>query len=448
MLPTPQLLLSLDRPGPRYTSYPTVPSWVEDFPQSTLDAALARVDRPADLYVHIPFCREQCWFCGCNQVVSTRQGSGDRYLDAVATEIASLPLPRAPLPVARIHLGGGTPNWLDAAQTDRLYSLLFSRFAPAERAELSVEIDPDLVTKEQLEQLARFGVNRISLGVQSTDDRVLQAINRPQRLGRVRAAMEWARALGMGGINIDLIYGLPHQDLASFAATIDEVVALGPDRLATYSYAHVPWMKRHQQHIDAAALPGPVDKMGLFLHARERLIDAGYVAVGMDHFARPTDALARAATERTLHRNFMGYTTRADLPLIGLGVSAITELDGVFAQAQHHLGTWYRAVERQDGPKLARGLQLTDEDRLRRDVISSLMCNFELVKSAIEARHPVSFDAHFASSLASLEPLVADGLCELHPDRITVTELGRLLVRNVAMAFDGRLGDGRFSQTV
>jgi oxygen-independent coproporphyrinogen III oxidase len=446
--PSPELLLKLDRPGPRYTSYPTVPSWSEPFDGTALDAALAGVDRPVDVYVHVPFCREQCWFCGCTQVVSTRQGAGDRYLDALERELGSLPFPTPTVDAARIHLGGGTPNWLDPRQLDRLYTLLFTRFRPLPDAELSVEVDPDMLDLQQLDRLVAAGVNRVSVGVQSTDPRVLAAVNRPQRLNAVRATMEAARDRGMTGLNVDLIYGLPYQDAASLSSTLSDLLALEPDRLAVYSYAHVPWMRPHQRNIDESALPGPVDKMALFLLARSRLVESGYVAVGMDHFARPGDPLAEAATHRTLHRNFMGYTTRAGLPLVGLGVSAISELDGVYAQAQPHLGAWYRAVEQGTEPKIAKGMVLGAEDRLRRDVISALMCNLEVVKAPVEARHGIVFDEHFAEGLAALVPLVDEGLCTVERDRVAVTELGQLLVRNVAMAFDHRLGDGRFSRTV
>jgi oxygen-independent coproporphyrinogen-3 oxidase len=443
-----QLVVALDRPGPRYTSYPTVPAWSDTFAPAELERALERAQGPADIYVHIPFCREQCWFCGCNQVVSTRQSSGDRYLDALELELGSLALSSAPLEAARIHLGGGTPNWLEARQLERLYRLLFERFRPIAGAELSVELDPALVAPGLLPLLASFGVNRISVGVQSTDARVLAAINRPQRLQSVQAVVEEARGLGMQGINIDLVYGLPHQDRQSFLSTVDAVIALRPDRLATYSYAHVPWLKKHQQQIDTSALPAPADKLGLFLHARERLTDAGYLAVGMDHFALPGDPLAQAALDRELHRNFMGYTTRGGLPLIGVGVSAITELDGVYAQAEPHLGAWYRAIEGRTQRKIVKGRVLTAEDKLRRDVIASLMCNFEVDKASIERQHAVCFDQHFADALHELAPLVEHGLCELLPERIEVTALGRLLVRNVAMTFDEHREGPRYSSTV
>lgn len=448
MDPSPQLLLKLDRPGPRYTSYPTVPSWEEGFPQGSLDEALGGIDRPADIYAHIPFCREQCWFCGCNQVVSARQGAGDRYLDALEREIASLPLPSQRIRAARIHLGGGTPNWLSPEQIARLYAMLFERFSPIDGAELSIEIDPDMITDEQLALLCSLGITRVSVGVQSTDPRVLTAINRPQRLESVRRVMDLARARGMRGINVDLVYGLPYQTQRSFASTIEDVLSLAPDRLAVYSYAHVPWMKAHQQKIDPAALPDRVEKMSLFLLARDALLGAGYLAVGMDHFALPGDALAKAAEAHTLHRNFMGYTTQGGLPLIGLGVSAITELDSVYAQAEVHLGSWYRAIERGSAPKITKGIRLSADDQVRRDVISSLMCNFEVSKADIESQHGVQFDNYFAAALAALEEVASDGLCAIHPDRIEVTDLGRLLVRNVAMAFDNRLGAGSFSRTV
>lgn len=447
MKPTPELLLAHDRPGPRYTSYPTVPSWTTDVDDTVLATALAGVRTPVAVYVHVPFCREQCWFCGCNQVVSGRQSAGDRYLDALEKQLDALVLPTPVVDTARIHLGGGTPTWLDLRQLERLYDLLFARFRPIEGAELSVELDPDVTSDEQMDLLAERGVTRISVGVQSTDPVVLKAIHRPQETGRVQRCLEKARDHGMRGLNVDLIYGLPYQTRERFAQTLRDVLAVSPDRFAVYSYAHVPWLKRHQSQIDTDALPGPIDKMALFLQVEETLHEAGFESVGMDHFALPDDELAVASRQGTLHRNFMGYTTRSDLPLIGLGVSAISELDDVYAQQLPHLGAWYRAVE--GGSRVVeRGIRLSAEDRLRKDVIASLMCNFRVRKGEIAARHGVDFDAHFASALASLAPLVDEGLAELHPDRVEVTPLGRYLVRNVAMAFDDRLGDGRFSRTV
>lgn len=448
---TPDQLLRLDRPGPRYTSYPTVPVWTEDgVSDADLRQAVAAVRGEVSVYVHVPFCKEQCWFCGCNQVVSRRQSAGDRYLDALERQLRQMPLPQG-VHARRIHLGGGTPTWLDGDQLRRLVDLLDETCPRSEGAEFSVEIDPDVTSDAQLDLLAERGCTRISLGVQSTDDAVLQAIHRPQDTQRVIELMARARAHGMTGLNVDLVYGLPHQTPTTFARTLDVVGALAPDRLAAYSYAHVPWLKRHQQRIDEGALPAPADKLGLFLQARQFLAARGYEPIGMDHFARPDDELAVAARAGHLHRNFMGYTTMRGVPLIGYGVSAISEVGGLFAQQQPHLGAWYRAMADVDGPPVVhRGYRMTDDDHVRSELIAELMCNFALDVDAFEVRHGLRFADAFASELAALAPLVDDGLVNLSPRRLQVTELGRLLVRNVAMCFDAHLGrsGARFSRTV
>lgn len=449
--PSAELLRRHSGAGPRYTSYPTAPMWTAETREEDLHAALATAKAPWSVYVHVPFCVEQCTFCGCNMVVARRQDAGDRYLDALARRLDRLPLPAERVPVARIHLGGGTPTWLNPAQLARLYGLLLARFAPIPGAELSVEADPEVTTDEQVHQLAALGVTRLSMGVQSFDPVVLAAVHRPQQHTRVAALMELCRSLGMGSLNLDLMYGLPLQTLQSFDDTIARTLEMRPDRLAVFGYAHVPWLKSHQRQIRAEDLPDPVARMELFLLAHRRLTEAGYQAIGMDHFALRDDALALAQREERLHRNFMGYTTHAELPLLGLGMSAISELDGLYAQEHSHLAGWWRAAE-QGEPILEKGCVLSAEDRLRRDVIFGLMCNFTLDKAAVSARHGVDFDAHFASELARLAPLEDEGLVERHPDRLRVTELGRLLVRNVAMVFDPSLqkptDKPRFSQTV
>jgi len=449
--PTPAQLLRLDRPGPRYTSYPTVPVWTEGgATDADLRDAIGALQGEVSVYVHIPFCKEQCWFCGCNQVVSQRQSAGDRYLDALARQLRQLALPPG-VRARRIHLGGGTPTWLDGDQLHWLMQLLDECAPRTDDAELSVEIDPDVTSDEQLDLLAEHGCNRISLGVQSTDQRVLEAIHRPQDTQRVIDLMQRARHHGMRGLNVDLVYGLPHQDEETFARTLEVVAALQPDRLAAYSYAHVPWLKRHQRRIDEDALPEPSDKLGLFLQARRFLLERGYEPIGMDHFAQPDDELAVAARAGTLHRNFMGYTTLRGVPLLGYGVSAISEVGGLFAQQQPHLGAWYRAMADADGPPVVhRGYRLTDDDRVRGELIAELMCNFRLDIPAFEARHGLVFAEAYAPELTALAPLVQEGLVTVDDDRIAVTTLGRLLVRNVAMCFDAHLPTtaARFSRTV
>lgn len=449
--PSAELLTRHSGAGPRYTSYPTAPVWTADFPESAFHAALQKVREPVSVYVHVPFCVEQCTFCGCNMVVSRRQDAGDRYLDDLERRLDRLPLPADRVRVARIHLGGGTPTWLDGRQLERLYRLLFARFEPIPGAELSVEADPEVTRDEQVHQLAALGVTRLSMGVQSFDPVVLAAVNRPQQHTRVAALMELCRSYGMTSLNLDLMYGLPKQGLASFEDTLRKTLEMRPDRLAVFGYAHVPWLKNHQKKIVQSDLPTPVERMELFLLAHRLLTEVGYQAIGMDHFALESDDLAVAQREERLHRNFMGYTTRPDLEMIGLGMSAISELDGVYVQEHSHLADWWRAVE-QGAPMLEKGCALSDEDRLRRDVIFALMCNLVVVKSAVEAKHGLAFDEHFADELARLAPLADEGLVELGADRVQVTPLGRLLVRNVAMVFDPYLQKPatgpRFSQTV
>jgi oxygen-independent coproporphyrinogen-3 oxidase len=440
-------LLALDRPSPRYTSYPTVPAWTPDVGDDDLAAGISALDAPVSVYVHVPFCKEQCWFCGCNQVVSARQDAGDKYLDRLEVEVAALG--RSDLQVARLHLGGGTPTWLTVPQLERLFGLVDRLGARVPGAEVSIELDPDVTSVEQIDRLAELGATRLSVGVQSTDPRVLAAIHRPQDTARVRACLERARHHGMRGLNVDLVYGLPYQDRDNVRTTVTDVLAHAPDRLAIYSYAHVPWSKRHQANIDASLLPGPVDKLGLFLLAEELLLDAGYVRVGMDHFARADDELAVAARDGVLHRNFMGYTTRADLPVVGLGVSAISELPGLYAQQEPHLAAWYRAVDA-DAAIVHKTCMLTDDDRLRSDVIAGIMCNLAVDVRAVEREHHVDFAQVFADALIELRPLQDQGFVQVSGDSLRVTEAGRLVLRNVAMCFDGWLGktNARFSQTV
>ena len=446
-----ELLLRYNRPGPRYTSYPTAPIWDTAFPQRTFDDALRALEGPASVYVHVPFCERQCTFCGCNMAVAGRREPGTRYLDDLARYLESMPLPSDRLEVQRIHLGGGTPTWLSPDELARLYTILYTRFDLAPGAEVSIEAEPAVTTNEQLDVLAGMGVNRLSLGVQSFDPKVLEVVNRPQDYALIAGLVEHSRALGMGSLNLDLMYGLPYQTLDSFDDTLTQILTLRPDRLAVFGYAHVPWLRPHQKKMPAEALPGPVDRVRLFLRALERLTVAGYQAVGMDHFALPDDEMATAQRAGALHRNFMGYTTMPDVALIGLGMSAISELGPVYAQAHPKLAPWWRAVEAGD-PVIEKGFVMSAEDALRKDVIYGLMCNFTVPYAPIEAKHGIVFRAHFAAELSALDALEADGLVERHADRLQVTDRGRLLVRNVAMAFDAYLKQPsdrpRYSQTV
>ena len=329
------------------------------------------------------------------------------------------------------------------------------RFFEVPGTSLSLEADPAVTTEAHLDLLAERGLGRISFGVQSFDDTVLAAVSRPQQAERIAELVAGARARGIGRVNLDLMYGLPHQSLERFDRTLDRTLALRPDRLALFGYAHVPWMMPHQRKLDEAALPGPMERLRLFLHAQERLLSAGYTAIGMDHFALPEDPLSKALSEGRLGRDFMGYTTRATHQMVGLGMSAISELPEHYLQERTSLGRWYAAVAGKD-KRLEKGLRLTAEDRLRRDVIMGIMCNLRLRTAEVEAAHGAelagaSFAEHFAEEWAALAPLADDGLLVLRSDGFDVTELGRLLVRNVARVFDPSLrrpGTARFSQAV
>lgn len=443
--------------GPRYTSYPTAPAWSETYGAEAFRRALGALPAGTEiaLYVHVPFCRSLCHFCACNRVITRRPEPPVRYLDAIEREVATL---REALPgacrVAQHHWGGGTPTHLDPAQIRRLFRALDDAFPAAPGAEISIEVDPRVTSEAHVEVLRECGMNRISLGVQDFDPRVQQAIHRVQDAGQTARLVERARARGFESVNLDLIYGLPFQGVESTERTLDRVLAIAPDRIALYAYAHVTWVAKQQRGFERGDLPAPALRLRIQLAAIRKLLRAGYVHVGMDHFARPDDELARAARERTLRRNFMGYTTRAGLDLLGLGPSAISELTASYAQSERDLERWDELV-RADALATRGGHALDDDDRERRWVIAEIMCQGEVRAADHRARFGGELTRRFEPELAALEPLVADGLVELSGDgSLRVTALGRLAVRNVAMAFDAYLPAQRaaerplFSQTV
>jgi len=433
-------LETYDVPGPRYTSYPTVPEWDAAFDGPAFGAALDRAnggDEPLSVYVHIPFCWRMCSYCGCNVIATRRQARADPYLDLVEKEIA---LVAARLPgrrkVAQLHFGGGTPTFLSEAQFTRLWEMIGRHFELVEGAEACVEIHPGVTTRSQLTTLRALGVNRLSLGVQDTDELVQDAIGRHQTFEQTRTTLDLARGLGFGSINFDLIYGLPHQDTRRWARTLDRVLDLGPDRAAVYSFAYVPHMKPHQKRLPTDALPRGREKVDLFRQAFEAFTRAGYVPVGMDHFAAPHDRLARAATDGTLGRNFQGYTVRRAPESIAFGVSAISDVGGAYAQNPRRLSDYEAALTAGRLPTI-RGLMLTDEDQQRRSLITRLMCNLRVDLG------PGALD-RYAAELDELVPLAGDGLVDLLIGEggrveLRVTALGRLFLRNVAMPFDARL---------
>jgi len=445
----------LARPGPRYTSYPTAPHFRDSFSSEDHARALeGRGQRPISLYVHVPFCAKLCNYCGCHMLVTHRPEKVTRYVEALEREI-SLVSDRVvgSREVVQVHWGGGTPNSLAPHEIEYVMGALRQAFSFSGDAEISIEADPRTVTPEHLAAARRAGFSRISFGVQSFSPIVQEAIGRVQPFSQVAAVTAQARYEGFSGVSFDLLFGLPHQTLERFGDTVARAIALRPDRLSVFGYAHVPWMKKHQLLLPEQFLPGPEERLALFAHAYDLLTDAGYEAVGMDHFARSDDPLAVAQREGRLHRNFQGYTTRAgDADVIGLGVSAISDLGMAYAQNTKGLIAYYAAID-EDRLPTERGRCLTDEDLLRRDVITRLMCAFEVNKAEVERGFGIDFDAHFADALDELVELEELDVVALSESSITVTKRGRPFVRNAAMAFDAYLkkattASPRYSQTV
>ncbi|MCX8114444.1 MAG: oxygen-independent coproporphyrinogen III oxidase [Burkholderiaceae bacterium] len=440
-LPDPDLLRRFDVPGPRYTSYPTADRFVEAFDAQAFANWLRKRGetvgpKPLSLYVHLPFCNTVCYYCACNKVITRDHGKSAEYLAALEREADLVSaLLTGERRVEQLHLGGGTPTFLSDDELRALMSMLTARFPLADKGEFSVEVDPRSAPADKVRVLGVLGFNRMSVGVQDFDINVQRAVNRLQSLESTLATIEAARASGFKSVNLDLIYGLPKQTRQTFARTLDTVLQIGPERIALYHYAHLPERFKPQRRISPAELPSSQEKMGIMLDAIERLTDAGYQYIGMDHFAKSDDDLARAQNQGRLHRNFQGYSTRPDCDLVGLGVSAISKIGPTYSQNVRELDEYYDRLNHGLLPT-ARGILLDRDDLLRRAVIMSLMCNFVVSKEAIEAAHLIKFDEYFRRELAALEKFVAEGLVELSADWISVTPKGKLLIRAIAMCFD------------
>lgn len=454
------------KPGPRYTSYPTALEFGPMEPvcyAHALAEASARVDEGWSVYVHVPFCAKRCAFCACS-VVATREYErvAAPYVHTLIREIEMVGARiGARRRLDQLHIGGGTPTYLSPVLLGRLFDAIDEQFERTPGAEWSIELDARATTPEHVTLLGERRVTRVSLGVQDLDPDVQAAIGRVQSRERIAAVTEACRRAGVGGVNFDLVYGLPAQTRSSLARTIEGVLEMNPDRLALYGYAHMPWARGrgNQREIDARTLPGPEARLDMFFAAREQLLTAGYRAIGMDHFARPDDPLSEAEEAGTLVRNFMGYTVRAGSDILGFGVTAIGEVGGVYVQNHPKLGRWREAIDAGDLPT-ARGLIPSADDRLRRAIIEGLMCRHGVDKRAIEAEFGLrrgGFDDHFAVEREALAQARADALLVDHSDALRLTATGKLFVRNVAMAFDarlrdrgpGRVGAGpRFSATV
>jgi oxygen-independent coproporphyrinogen-3 oxidase len=438
---TADLLRRYDRPGPRYTSYPTAVEFHSGFTAEDYAACLASAaadpGQPLSLYLHLPFCEERCTFCGCMVVITKKREVAAKYLTYLTREIEMVAAALAPRRrVVQYHWGGGTPTYLDVSQIVDLHAAVTRHFDIDAGGEAAIEVDPRVTTVEQLDTLARLGFNRLSMGVQDFTPAVQAAVNRIQPVDMTRRLMDHARTLGFGSVNVDLIYGLPLQTRTSFAQTVEQVIAMRPDRIAVYSFALVPWIRAHQKSLPMAELPGPDLKIELFAEAMARFLSAGYRQIGMDHFALPGDELARASAEGRLHRNFMGYTTRPAPDMIGVGVSAIGDVGGAFAQNVKPLAAYHAAIDHGRFPT-ERGYALDDDDRLRRFVIAELMCNFRVRQADLCERFGVSLQRYFAREIEELVTgPVRDGFVRVESDGLEVTDTGRLFVRNIAMHFD------------
>ncbi len=442
--------------GPRYTSYPTANEFHEGFGEKEYREALRREDpaKALSLYIHLPFCRSACYFCGCNVIYTSKEDKKERYIGYLKKELALLKEAMdTHREVTQLHFGGGTPTFMDAFQLAEILDLLheaFPRFS--DDAELSCEIDPRFFTQEQMQALKRGGINRLSFGVQDFNPGVQEAIHRTQSVELVARAVEMARAHGINSINFDLIYGLPYQDFESFAKTLEEVVKLSPDRLAVFNYAHVPWMKKTMRKIDETTLPSPKEKLKILEHTIGFLQNSGYETIGMDHFAKREDELFKAIEKGELRRNFQGYTTKGKSQTIGIGLTSIGEGSDYYAQNHKEMEAYERALDEGHLP-IHKGILLSEDDRLRKEVIMSLMSNFKLAFAPLNERYGIDFKSYFAEALEELKEYEEAGLLELNEEGIAVSPTGTMLIRNIAMPFDAflkksPLSERKFSKTV
>jgi oxygen-independent coproporphyrinogen-3 oxidase len=433
-----EFLARYNRPGPRYTSYPTAPVWNDAFGPDDLEtvhAAAERAKTPVSLYMHIPFCESLCLFCACNVIIQKDKRVAPPYLGVLKREIEHIGHGvSGERPVVQFHWGGGTPTYLTPEQIADLFGFARQHFNFSPDAKIGIEIDPRVTTREHLETLRGLGFNRLSMGIQDFHPEVQVAINRIQPFELTRDLLLTARKLKFDSINVDLIYGLPYQTPERFTHTVDQILELQPDRVALFSYAHVPWLKK-QQGAFATHLPEGLEKFEIFRTGLMKFIAAGYLYIGMDHFAKPGDELAVSQQDRTLHRNFQGYTTKAGADLYGMGVTAISAFQNAYAQNHRDLPSWEKAVADR-GIATMRGYRLSDDDRLRRAVINRLLCHTVIMKDEISRDFAIDFDHYFSDELSQLEAPRDDGLVLLDTREVRATWLGRIFIRNLAMIFD------------
>ena len=453
-----EVIKKYDKAGPRYTSYPTAPMFhtgigAKEYAQTLCDVADS--DAPLSLYIHIPFCNTVCYYCGCSKIVTKKYDRAAPYLELLLKEIDRVAdtMGNTRRPVTQLHFGGGTPTFMSNDQMRTIMTRLRERFnfVPKNEGEFSIEIDPRECDQDTVRVLQEIGLNRMSMGVQDFDPIVQKAVNRIQSKEETLRVLNEARQHGFESMNIDLMYGLPHQTVETFDATLNTIIEFNPDRIALFNYAHMPHMSMPQRRIDESAMPTPQEKLNILEHSINKLLDAGYVFIGMDHFAKPEDELTIAQQNGKLYRNFQGYSTQADCDLIGLGVTSIGYVGGGFFQNEKEMDPYAEKIE---GDEFAvfRGYILSDEDHLRRQVIMRLMCDFALDYTQFEAEFGINFKEHFSDGIADLDEMAKDNLVELRDDGLTVLPAGRLLIRNVAMVFDEYLQKKKegssFSKTI
>lgn len=453
---TKELLLKYEKPGPRYTSYPTAPEWSADVTEAIYQDKLTDFslsNRTLSLYVHIPFCRTLCSFCGCNVVIRPHdEKHGNQYLDYLFRELELVEqwIGRK-RKIKQFHWGGGTPTFLTEGQIERLFKRYTEVFDIDFNGEIAIEIDPRTIDRSKVAKLRELGFNRVSMGVQDFDAQVQESVNRRQPFEIVKEFYDWCRELKFNSVNFDLIYGLPYQTPETMKKTVEQVLALRPDRIAFYSFAYVPWLKAHQSKIDESRLPSSDQKVEIFLNSREQLLKGGYDAIAMDHFALADDELAKSFRAGTLYRNFMGYTVKPADEYIGMGMTSIGFLENCYFQNHKTLPDYFAALDRNEIP-IERGKILSEDDIIRRWVINSLMCQFKADKNAFAQQFGKKFDEYFRDEAAHLNQCVSDGLIAVDGNVICATELGKIFIRNVCMGFDWYLrqadGHKRFSKTI
>ena len=435
------LIRRLDRNGPRYTSYPTADRFVETFNAESYGKWVAKREmggtgRPLSLYIHIPFCNTLCFYCACNKVITKDRSKSAEYVRYLIKEMAmQAMLLGSDQVVEQLHFGGGTPTFLSDEEIKLVMTAIRQHFTLVKDGEYSIEIDPRKVSNETIALLGETGFNRISIGVQDFDDEVQRAVNRIQSEEETLRVIDAARANGFKSVSIDLIYGLPKQTLQGFGVTLDKVIAANPDRLSIYNYAHMPAIFKPQRRIHEDDLPAPQTKLDILDMAVNKLTDAGYVYIGMDHFAKPQDELAVAQRQGKLHRNFQGYSTHSDCDLVALGLSSIGKIGPTYSQNYKELEDYYAALDRDVLPVM-RGMELNADDLVRRAIIQALMCHFELAKESFNDNYMIDFDDYFATELEELREYEREGLLVISPQSIRVTPKGRMLIRNICMVFD------------